>query len=484
MPNKSTYAYLIKPRQFKPDEEIIIRVETSEDLMGSYATLKIYGYDIHYSKGEEYNGLTMTKWHGEGDTMRGILEFIIPPNTLARNPDGVISYAGGKGVAKAVVEFGSTLGDDGNVIPQFRSNTISLDIIISWGDMVIIKGAPLIATCSTKNILIHFNVHESVIGSPGSEEVNSYQVLLYDKDYNLINDSGTIPKWSASNVLGQAYKLENLKDNTNYYVKAKATLEGGYVASSDFAPLSVRYSDTPTFSENLILSNDRINGKVDIEVITDVEHDKVIISRCEQDTDDYLEIKKFMTNNNVINLQDYYALPNVTYIYKAIIMNGNDVVCTYYNSITHKIDGVCIADSYGHYSTIIYTQKYPVNKNDRATLLETMDSTYPYAIVNGSLNYDSGSVSVTFTEADSCSIVIEDNTNVNYVKGIRHWLNNGRAKFLKYDNGECWLVSVSSVSDESIDNSDILATTFSWTEIGNAKDNSEFIRLGLVMPNE
>lgn len=175
---------------------------------------------------------------------------------------------------------------------------------------------------------------------------------------------------------------------------------------------------------------------------------------------------------------DYYALPNTTYLYRAVLYQGNSIVATYYCKITHRINGICIADIYGGYHALAFTQKYPVNKNDRAAILEPMDSKYPYAVINRSLDYDTGSITATFAPIEEC--LPDFTNNASCSQNIRYWLNSGNAKLLKYYNGECWIVSVSEVTTEQSGEADVLSTTFQWTQIADATQNENYIKLGMV----
>ena len=53
MANINTYAKLIKPKQFRPNEEVRIRMEYSQNLTCCSATLKIDGYSITVNSTEE-----------------------------------------------------------------------------------------------------------------------------------------------------------------------------------------------------------------------------------------------------------------------------------------------------------------------------------------------------------------------------------------------------------------------------------------------
>lgn len=473
--NSSTYARLIKPKQFKPDESVKFRMEFSQDLICCWATLKIYGYSLTID-GTEYTGTSVTEYINVSWLGTGYIEFTVPANTLAVNPTS--DNYGFSGRIKAVVEIGLNKDENGNAISQFKSNEVLVDMLVQLPDDFKIVNTPLTASGSTKAIEIRY-VTRTTLGNYGANNINSYQVLLYDSNYNLVSDSGTLYDWENNSIIYKKYTLKNLADNSNYYVRVKATLEGGYTLSTDYTPLSVKYDTTPLPSSNLALENDIVRGRVRIGIETDVLHDKIIVSRTIKDAADYLEVLSIKSRDNTVVLYDNYALPNCTYTYKVVLLSGDTVADTYYNSITHKFDGVCVADAYGCYNAIAFEKKYPVNKNDRAGIVEPMDSVYPTAIINSPLDYDSGSITATFAYIEKCEPDFAN--NVEYSKTIRHWLNNGRNKLLKYYNGECWLVSVSGVTDDEPKGSDVITTSFNWTQVGDPYDNTAYAELGLIL---
>ena len=481
--NTSTYAKLTKPPQFRADESVTFRLEFSNDLACTYGTLKIYGYSFNVLDGKRYEGIKITQYINTFVLGVGYEEYIIPPNTLAEVPDWGTKFMYPSGVMKAVVEIGTQLDEEGNAIPMFKSNEIIVDMPVNFREDYYIEPATgiLNATSSIYQLPLVY-IDRKLFGSFGSTEVNSYRVLLYDSNYNLVKDSGAMYDWNNGLYWKHYYTLTDLNNDTTYYVKAKYTLGGGYVIDLDFRQIDVKYSDVPVHSDNLLLDNDKVHGRVNVNIVPDVQYNKIVISREIKDTGNYLEIKAVNKGNlstDRVKIYDYYALPNTTYMYRAVLFNGEDIVATYYNAITHEFDGVCIADASGAYNALAFEKKYPINKNDRASVVEPMDTKYPTVIRNSSLDSDSGSITATYAHIDKCEPDFAN--NAGYSQTIRHWLNNGKTKLLKFYNGECWLVSVSGVTDDEPNGNDVIVTSFNWTEVGNAKDNSEYKRLGLII---
>jgi hypothetical protein len=486
MANVNTYAKLIKPPMFRPDESVTFRLEYSNDLTCSYGTLKVYGYGLGVND-NYYNGTKITHYMNTTISGQRYEDFVVPPNTLGENTncEDVFLWSLNGGSMKAVVEVGNQLDGDGNVIPLFKSNVILVDMLMSVDDVsgtynsLSFENSPYSSDSSTKSVSIIYRSHRC-LGAYGNDEVNSYRFYLYDSDYSLIQDSGELYDWSTDAYANVFYTYHNLANNTTYYVKSKATLIGGYTLETDYASITVNYEETPIDSTHLILSNDKGRGRVKLKILNDATHTKAVISRSVYNANDWLELKTVTSSLSEITAYDYYAIAGVKYTYKVVIYNGTTAVATYYNNITHEFNGVCIADIFGGYCTLADLKKYPVNRNDRAAILEPMDSKYAYAIVNGAADYENGSVGGIFAPVtNDCKI--EFNNNSAYTKQIRSWLNNTHTKLLKYYNGEAWLVSVSGVTSDDADNIDVLTTTFNWTEIGDVNDETSYLRLGLVI---
>lgn len=475
MANINTYAKLIKPKQFRPNEEVRIRMEYSQNLTCCWATLKIDGYSITVNS-NTYTGTKMTTYINESILGTGVIEFVIPPNTLAENPNDDFGFSG---KVRARVEIGKELDENGDVIPQVYSNEILLDLLMIFDNDFQIINTPLKATATNYDITLEYTVRYD-FGSSGATDINSYRVFLYDDKYNIVSDSGELYDSNFSLFKYKEYTLNGLNNNTNYYIRAKGNLVGGYTLWTDYVPLTVKYEDMPTISSKLSLTNNSTLGCVKVILNEELQHDKVVISRTELNRDDYLEVASLPNPNSTIIYEDYYALPKTTYVYKAVSYNKNEIVGTYYNIVTHSLDGVVIADAYGHYTALSYKNIYPINRNDRFGFLMPMDRKTPIGICNGLSNYDSGSVNGLFSEIeDECNIEYKDNTI--FATAMRDWLNNGRAKLLKYHTGDCWIVGVNGVNDDDTENNSLVYTSFNWTEIANAKDNLAYKKEGLIL---
>ena len=61
------------------------------------------------------------------------------------------------------------------------------------------------------------------------------------------------------------------------------------------------------------------------------------------------------------------------------------------------------------------------------------------------------------------------------------FLNDGKAKFLKYDSGQAWIVAITGEPSVENDNTDTMVNVkFNWSECADIDNNEDYIKVGLV----
>lgn len=477
-----TFARLTPPRQFRPEEDVIFKLEYSEDLVALPATLIIDGYSDYWEGSPEVPAYDYHEYRqvqiphtSLGNTWDvGYEEYLVPGGSLGKTPPPEQPMAYWTGTVRARVEF--DLGEG----KTFTSNTVVVNMILMWDDDLKFLHTPYVATTSTFSPMLYYTARHS-FGEYDSMYVNSYRFYLYDSHYNLIEDSGEMYDWNSYTLANSWFKFKGLKDNHIYYVRAKVTLNGGYVFWRGYERITVHYSELPEGSPEFTTNNSSTGINLILD-LTNIPHDRILITRSVVSEDIWLEIKDIQTSEDKFITQDHYAIPNVPYIYRAIVYNGNGIAGTYYCYSTFSSNWVTISDIYGSYSAVGSIEKYPISRNDRGQEYEAMNNVYPYYIINGDTNFDRGSVNALFAETkDDCSVDLE---NHEYANILRAWLNNGRAKLLTYYTGEAWIVATSGIQTTDPDNTDTLNTSFNWVQIGDAFDINSYPSHGLVVNDD
>lgn len=367
------YITLDVPAPFHPDSPATFRVHFSTNYMGKYATLVVYGYEMK-TPTRTYTGGKFTELANVAENREGLLEFVIPGGTLGHDTD---SYSL-NGMMRAYVVFDSTLDGDGNVNPESstaaKSNVVYVPMsCLSNSDFTFEyteADGSYLSTGSRYTIWFHI-VFRTSAGLINGNDVNSYRVLLYDNDMNIVSDSGERKDWYANNP-NKSYRLKNLKDNTDYYVQAIATTNSGMVLYTPLTPLRVRYNKLPAPSYRVKLSN-VVNG-IQINVdLTELTYTKIMISRRAYSDDGLLVLKSVDQPNTSYTFTDHFAIPKKTYVYNVVVYNGNAIVGTFSSYLLRESNHVVIADRFGCYAAIGNITKYPISRNNRGAEIEVMD---------------------------------------------------------------------------------------------------------------
>lgn len=481
MASLATYAKLTPPAQFVPHPgvNVLFRLQYSEDLTSKYATLIIDGYSLtEDTTGNVYDGYKEThllgwaiagQWYSEYYVNSGLLGIAYPERT------GNL-YTSGK--MQARVEIGNETDEDGHVInPVFTSNVTLVDMIITRDNPPYFIGVPYNANASVFGVSPYCDYILSM-GADGSADIQSYRIFLYDENYNQVRDSEELYDWDNNIYGNSSYKFYDLKDDKTYYTKFRITLNGGTSFTSAYEPINVHYDTIPSGSDEfeLIPRLGNVQMKLDLSGVT---HTKVVFSRTVQDESDYLELVTVENPGSSVTAIDKYPIPGRAYTYRAVVLNGELIVGTYYGNILFTSSYITISDAMGSYSAVGNITKHPINRNDRGSILETMDNKFPYQIINGDADYDSGQITGMFSTVDDDCAVEMDNKALS--NALRAWLNNGRAKLLTYYTGEAWIVAVNGISTTDPENNDVYNTSFNWTAIGDASIVSDYVRLGLVI---
>lgn len=484
MATSYTFARLTAPKQFRPEEDVVFKLEYSEDLVSTSATLIIDGYVDSWGGNEDvpaynYTGTTITHiiHESKGWTWDiGYEEFTVPGGALGKTPPVAQPTGHFGGTVKARVQFTKQNGE------TYVSNSVVVNMLLMWDNDLIFFNTPYNITSSTFIPQLKYSQRHS-LGEYDANYINSYHYYLYDSNYNLISDSGELYDWDSYIYwTDTSFSFKGLQDNQTYYVRAKVTLNGGYIFWRGYEPVYVHYADLPEESEKFKATNISTGIELNID-LAEVEHDRIVVTRSIVGQNVWLAIKDINISTNSVVIDDHYCIPDVKYQYRAVVYNGNDIVTTYYCYDTFKSSGIIISDSQGAYVAVGNLEKYPISRNDRGQEHETMDNKYPYYIINGAADYDRGSVSALFTEVDDdCSLKLD---NHEYADILRAWLNNGKAKLLTYYNtGESWIVAISGVQTTDPNNTDVLSTSFNWVQIGDAHDIANYPKYGLAVSED
>lgn len=223
-------------------------------------------------------------------------------------------------------------------------------------------------------------------------------------------------------------------------------------------------------------------GNVDFSVETT---DELRIKRRIKGTYDWItlaKIKVFEEEDFSFIYYDNLASAKQTYEYAIVPAKGNTEGMMSIGEVYSDFDGLYIVgNDKTYFGFINLSYPAPTRRKD-SMAITTLDSKYPYIINNSMTNYDSGTVSATFVEADENSEWGWDfSDGWRYRDEFKDWLLNGRAKILKYYNGRTWMVGISGeITDQVNLVEENTVTTFSWYQIGDPLNQEDLDGHGLL----
>lgn len=317
--------------------------------------------------------------------------------------------------------------------------------------------------------------------------INSYEVYLLNSSKNIIYSSGTLYDWYNPT---KTFRLNNLSNNTTYYVEFIVTTVGGYSKLSSEYQIDISYSEI-TPDNTLILTNNDFNSIKGTCTISGTTFTSYKIFRAVKNTNVWTElgksfwVKSSMTLvDNTIEFIDIYNENNVTYDYTIKLYNGEVLVKTISNYILSSFYGLAITDGTYYYSTILKYNIYPIVKNVDTNIVKVLDKKYPYIISNGITDYYSATIEATFLAVNQNKIdyteceVINDYTNSsnsgNSNKSIAFnlsfidFLVNKRPKLIKTNNGLVWIIDTSTSNPQITEEEfNTYKTTFTIVQIAD-----------------
>ena len=168
--------------------------------------------------------------------------------------------------------------------------------------------------------------------------------------------------------------------------------------------------------------------------------------------------------------EDYFAQNGEIYEYAWVPVlagnEGNYIV----KSIESKFKGVFIADAdtiYKFYAGVAYGTS---QQTQLVGIYNPIGQQYPIYVTNGATNYQTGSVTAKIVGNYETTHVLDRKEMVEEKNALVKWLTNKKAKILKDDNGNIWLVFITgapAVTYNAQWGNNMMEISFQWGEIGN-----------------
>lgn len=211
------------------------------------------------------------------------------------------------------------------------------------------------------------------------------------------------------------------------------------------------------------------------------------IKRRVQGTFDWLTLTTIPINSvNDLNFvfNDLLNKNGVQYEYAFVPIIENVEGKYIIDTVFSQFNGVFIGDAQNIYK-FLYEVAYGSNsRNQQIGIFEVLGQQYPVFVANGSLSYESGSVTATILNDDFEKTGVIDRIAITQQKDIiKDFLTNKKAKILKDWNSNEWLCIVNSninVTYKSNYGMGIPSIQFDWTQIGDASNQQDLYKNGIL----
>lgn len=225
-------------------------------------------------------------------------------------------------------------------------------------------------------------------------------------------------------------------------------------------------------------------GNLDASLLT---IDGFKIKRRKADEFDWIELAyipiESMTDFS-FTYEDNFA-QNITDYEYAIVPITSGAEGTYItNTIESKFNGVFICDkdrTYRLYSGVSYGSMSTVQK---VGVFEPYGRKYPVIVANGTVSYNTGSISGRILNNDYLKTkVLDSKAIVKERKELLNFLTNKKAKVIKDWNSNIWLVMITGNPTTTFDSNssmEIASVSANWTEIGDVNNQKDLIMAGMI----
>ena len=207
------------------------------------------------------------------------------------------------------------------------------------------------------------------------------------------------------------------------------------------------------------------------------------LKRRKKGTSAWITIFEKQVNGDPENLSftfyDRTCRAATKYEYTIVPVIGQVEGSFYASEIETDFCGLFLIDS-----NFIYQTELDVTINDKRTkprnMITTINRKVPYVISNGAINYDSGTTSAQWVPYDPATDMWDMSEARDYVSAFEDFLNDGKAKLMKYEDGRMWLIELTSSDITNTEEASVsqVHTSFDWASVGDPESASDLYTYG------
>lgn len=171
---------------------------------------------------------------------------------------------------------------------------------------------------------------------------------------------------------------------------------------------------------------------------------------------------------------DITVASNTTYEYAAVPIINMAEGTYQITSVDVEFDGAFVVDPTYGYQLIANLHRGNLTRNNPASLIEPINSKYPYINYYGQSQYDKFTISGMFMEMVNNCRVNEDVYSWQLRKAVRDFLTNRRSKVVKLYDGQIYLAAVMDPIQESEEQHiDFVNMTVNFVEVGDVDNGAD-----------
>lgn len=267
-------------------------------------------------------------------------------------------------------------------------------------------------------------------------------------------------------------QMSNLTTGVLHIKYGYAELEEGQEISEEWE------SDTllvAAFNDNLIA------GNIDFD-LADIKYVRIKRKLKSENNNKYITLFEYEMNSSIrsgFTVYDNYARANKEYTYAVCYVSSDGSEGALIETdVKSDFCGVVLCDEDNIYFAELETS-YSFSKNHNSSIVTTISNRHPYVIHNDATDYWTGQLSAMWAGKDDNDYDIDN--QFDYREPFYDWLNNGRSKILKLDDGREWIINITGAIQESENEHwQKVVTSFDWTETGDCNNEDDLYKNGLI----
>lgn len=178
---------------------------------------------------------------------------------------------------------------------------------------------------------------------------------------------------------------------------------------------------------------------------------------------------------------DAIVASQTKYEYAAIpILNGAEG--TYQTiQVDVEFDGCFVIDTTNAYQVLLDFSSDSLNRTIKSTVVEPVNSKYPYVYYYGQSKYDKFPVTGTFIELNKNDGTWDVSNGWRYRKTFRDFISNQRTKIVKFYDGRIYMASaIDGINETKGGHPDLVHTTVNFIEVGDVDSNEDLYYHGFT----